>query len=134
MPSDQDLMAKILAEPATSKIADSLGISIEEYAARVLFYIKNPKADPQLNVLTPEQEKAAGVPSMAEAVTFINKLHSGEIPLEGEHERTRFAGFDDDEKSAVNAAGGTAKREAPKAAPTTAPSGPVVAKRGLSKK
>ncbi len=133
-PSDEALLARILAEEATGQIADSLGLPPEEYAARVLHYMKNPTADPIVTVMTPEQEKAAGVPSMAESLEFLDKLASGEIPLGNEHEQSRFAGFDDDEKSAATSTGGPQKTTAPKvpaASPTTAP---VVAKRGLSKK
>ena len=125
MPTDDQLLAKILAEPATQTIAESLGLPPEEYAKRVLFYLKNPKAQPQLSVMTPEQENAAGVPSVAESLAFVDKLISGEIPLGNEHEQTRYAGFGEEEKSAVSAAGGRSKTAAQRAPPmpgeTTAP-------------
>ena len=57
MPTDEALLAKILAEPATQQIAESLGLDPTEYAKRVLLYVKNPKADVPLTVLTPAQEK-----------------------------------------------------------------------------
>ena len=133
MRSDEDLIARILEDEETTKIADALGIDPADYAARVLFYVKNPQAEPQLDIMTPEQERAAGVPTMAESLGFLDKLQSGEIPLDAEHETTRFAGFDDDEKSAATAAGNTAKKQAPKQQPTTTSAAPVAPKRGLKK-
>lgn len=115
--SDEDVLRKILAEDATHKIADSLGMEPEEYAKRVLFYIRNPKAQPQLNVLSPAAEKAAGVPSVDECLDYVDKLASGEIPMGDEHERTRFAGFGDDEKSGITAVGGKKKLGAERAPP-----------------
>lgn len=135
MPTDEELIARILEDKETHVIAESLGLDAGEYAARVLFYLKNPKADPQLTLLTPEQEKAAGVPSPAEVMDFARKMESGEIDTGPAHNRSQFAGFDDEEKSAITAAGGQAKKEAPKAESSgLKPAPPVVAKRGLAKK
>jgi hypothetical protein len=117
MPTDEALLAKILAEPATTQIAESLGLDPTEYAKRVLFYAKNPKAEVQLTVLSPAQEKEAGVPSVEEAMAFVDGMISGDIPVGDEHTRTRFAGSDSGEKRVVNAAGGKAQRGPPKAPP-----------------
>jgi hypothetical protein len=117
MRSDADLMAKILAEPATEKIASSLGLSVDEYAQRVLFFLKNPKAEPQLTVMTPQEEKQAGVPSVDDAMAYVDGMLSGEIPMGDEHLRTRFAGFDDDERDAVTATGARRPRGPAKAPP-----------------
>ncbi len=135
MPSDEELIARILEDKETHVIADSLGIDAGDYAARVLFYMRNPNADPQLTLLTPEQERAAGVPSPQETMAFARKLESGEIDVGPAHNKTQFAGFDDEEKSAITAAGGQSKKEAPKAETSgLRPAPPVVAKRGLGKK
>jgi hypothetical protein len=117
MPTDEALLAKILAEPATKQIADSLGIDPAEYAKRVLFYVKNPKADVQLTVLTPAQEKEAGIPSVDDALAFVDGMISGDIPVGDEHARTRFAGSDAGEKKTLNAAGAKAQRGPQKAPP-----------------
>jgi hypothetical protein len=117
MATDEALIAKILAEPATQKIADSLGIAVEDYAKRVLFFIRNPKAELELNVMTPQQEKEEGVPSVDDALAYVDGMLSGEIPVGDEHQRTRFAGFDDDERTAATAAGVQRKRGPAKAPP-----------------
>jgi hypothetical protein len=117
MPTDEVLLAKILAEPATLQIAESLGLDPTEYARRVLFYAKNPKADVQLTVLSPAQEKAAGIPSVDDAMAFVDGMIAGDIPVGDEHTRTRFAGSDADEKKTLSAAGGTAQRGPQKAPP-----------------
>jgi hypothetical protein len=117
MATDEALLAKILAEKATHQIAEALGLPPEEYAKRVLFFVRNPKAEPQLNVLTPQQEREAGIPSVEDALDYVDKLASGEIPMGDEHLRTRFAGFDGDEKSAVTATGATPKKGPQRAPP-----------------
>ena len=117
MPTDEALLAKILAEPATQQIAESLGLDPNEYAKRVLLYVKNPKADVPLTVLTPAQEKEAGIPSVDDAMTFVDGMLSGDIPVGDEHARTRFAGSDADEKKSTNAAGGKTQRGPHKAPP-----------------
>ena len=117
MPTDEALLAKILAEPATLQIAESLGLEPTEYAKRVLCYVKNTKADVPLTVLTPAQEKEAGIPSVDDAMAFVDGMLSGDIPVGDEHARTRFAGSDGDEKKSMNAAGGKAQRGPPKAPP-----------------
>ena len=117
MPTDEALLAKILAEPATLQIAESLGLDPTEYAKRVLFYAKNPKADVQLTVMSPTQEKEAGVPSVDDALAFVDGMLSGDIPVGDEHTRTRFAGSDAAEKKTMNAAGGKAQRGPQKAPP-----------------
>lgn len=133
--TDEQLLARILEDPETEEIASTLGLDAADYAARVLFYLKNPGADPQLDIMTPADEKAAGMPSVAETVQWLQKVESGEIPMEGEH-HTHFAGFGDDEKSAVTAAGGSIEKKAPRAEETSPHGSPAPAgapKRGLKK-
>ena len=111
-PTDEELIARILEVPETTKIAESLGLEPEDYAARVLFYHRNPKADPQLEVMDAMQEKEAGMPSKADCVSFLQKIDSGEISLDPESHQTRYTGFDDDEKSAATMTGGQRRRGA----------------------
>ena len=68
-------------------------------------------------MLTPAQEKEAGIPSVDDAMAFVDGMLSGDIPVGDEHARTRFAGSDGDEKKSMNAAGGKAQRGPPKAPP-----------------
>lgn len=101
--NDEDLMARILQDAETTTIAESLGIEPADYAARVLHYIRNPNADPQLTLMDAAAEREAGMPSAAECVDFLNRVEAAGI--DGEHATTRFAGFDDDEKSAASLTG-----------------------------
>lgn len=110
-PTDEELIARILEQPETSQIAESLGLSAEDYAARVLFYAKNPEAQPQIETMDPLEEQANGMPSVGECVKFLEKIDSGEISMDPESHQTRFAGFDDEEKSAVTATGGQRMRK-----------------------
>jgi hypothetical protein len=114
MPTDDALLARILAEPATTKIAESLGLEPVDYAKRVLFYAKNPHADVQVTVMSPAEERAAGVP---DAMAFVDGMLSGEIPVGDEHARTRFAGSDAAEKKTMTAAGSKAAPRGPQKAP-----------------
>jgi hypothetical protein len=133
LPPDGELLARILQDPETGQIAESLGLEPVDYAARVLHYLKNPNAQPQMQVMTPEQEREAGMPSTGDVVKFFEDIDSGAISLEGEHEKTRYAGFDDDEKSAVTVAGGNAVKRAPAPAPSVAAAPAAAPKRGLKK-
>ena len=108
--SDADLIARILEDAETTKIAAALGLEPEDYAKRVLFYLRNPKADPQLQFMSPADAEAAGMPSMNDCKVFLEKLESGEISLDGDHASTRFAGFDSREKSAANLTGGKSRK------------------------
>ena len=46
--SDDDLLARILQDAETTTIADALGLEPADYAARVMHYIRNPNAEPQI--------------------------------------------------------------------------------------
>ncbi len=107
--SDADLIARILEDKETFKIADALGLDAEDYAKRVLFYLRNPKADPQLQFMSEADAAAAGLPSMEDCKGFLEKIESGEISLDGDHSTTRFAGSDAKEKNATNLTGARKK-------------------------
>ena len=116
--SDADLIARILEDAETITIAEALGLEPAEYAARVLHYIRNPNADPQLTLMDAAAEKEAGMPSAAECVGFLERVEAA--GLDGDHATTRFAGFDDDEKSAASLTGGRHKKGAAAAPPLPA--------------
>jgi hypothetical protein len=109
--TDDELLARILEEPDILRLADTLGLEPEDYAKRVLFYMRNPNAEPQLTVLTPEAAKEAGVPSVEECLAFGKKLESGEISFEPDHMNSQFAGFEDKEKSITNLTGAKLKKD-----------------------
>ncbi len=103
--TDAQLIERILEDKETHQIAEALGLEPQDYAARVLHYIRNPKAEPQLQFMDAQQEKEAGMPSLADTIAFMEQVAEGE-----EHERTAFTGFDDDEKSAATVTGAKPKR------------------------
>lgn len=126
--SDEALLARILAQPETRAIAESLGMRPEDYAARVLHYARHPQAEPQLEMMSEEEARAAGMPSVAECVRFLEDTVS---ELE-RSEQAHFAGFDDDEKSSATLTGASAIKRAPRAAaPAPAPSPGGAPRRGL---
>lgn len=52
-PMDPAVIKKrVLEEPATAKIADELGISVDEYADQVVHFLMNPDAEPDLAVMS----------------------------------------------------------------------------------
>lgn len=112
--TDEQLIARILEDAETAIIAEALGLEPADYAARVLHYIRNPNADPQLEIMDAQAEKEAGMPSVGEVRQFLEKMEEGD-----EHEQTKFAGFDDDEKSAATLTGG--RKKGPQAAPPLPP-------------
>jgi hypothetical protein len=113
--TDDQIIARILEDAETTIIAEALGLEPADYAARVLHYIRNPNADPQLDVMDAAAEKEAGMPSVAECRQFLEKLEDGD-----EHEQTKFTGFDEDEKSAATLTG-TGRKKGPQAAPPLPP-------------
>lgn len=110
----EEILAKILSQPETQEIASSLGMDVADYAERVLHYVMHPDAEPQVELLSDEDARAAGMPSAEECVDWLQRIESGEIDVTPEEQRTRFAGFDDDERSSVTLTGGAPQKRAPK--------------------
>lgn len=126
--SDEALLAHILAQPETQQIAASLGMRAQDYAARVLYYARHPQAEPQLEMMSEEEAKAAGLPSIGECVRFLEDAVSELQRAETAH----FAGFDDDEKSSASLTGAALAKRAPRAsAPAPGPAGGGAPRRGL---
>lgn len=50
-PESEALRKKILADPNTAKIAENLGVPLEDYVNQVLHFALNPKAEPQVYVV-----------------------------------------------------------------------------------
>lgn len=85
-------------------------MEVEDYAQRVLFYVRNPGKEPVLELMSDEAAREAGMPSPEECAGLLEKaIHDAE----GE-EKAHYAGFDDDEKSAATTTGGTGKKQAPR--------------------
>lgn len=108
--SDQEILAKVIAQPESEQIAESLGMNVEDYAKRVLFYVRNPKQQPVVEVMSDEEAREAGMPSAAECVLLLDRA----IDDAEREEQAHYAGFDDDEKSAATTTGGSAKKRAPR--------------------
>lgn len=108
--SDRQILAKVIAQPESAQIAESLGMELEDYAQRVLFYVRNPKQQPMIEVMSDDEAREAGMPSPEECAATLGKI----IDDVDREEHARYAGFDDDEKSAATTTGGTTKKRAPK--------------------
>lgn len=74
---------KLLEAPETKEIAEALGVELEAYVDRVLFYAKNPDVDPEFNVVPDEDLVEAGVdvPSVSEVTAWFEGVASGEIEI-----------------------------------------------------
>lgn len=108
--SDDEILAKVKGQPETLQIAESLGMSVDDYAKRVLFYVRNPGKEPMVQVMSDEAAREAGMPTAAECAEFLEAAVEDMEKQENAH----YAGFDDDEKSAATTTGGVAKKRAPK--------------------
>lgn len=91
MPQARDpeaLRKKILDDPNTARIAEELGVPLEEYVEQVLFYAMNPQAEPQLYVVEDADLRAMGVePPDPDA---MGKYLIEAVTLAEAHEKTEF--------------------------------------------
>lgn len=108
--SDQEILAKVVAQPESEQIAESLGINVEDYAKRVLFYLRHPNQQPVVEIMSDDEAREAGMPLAAECVLLLDRA----IEEAEREEQAHYAGFDDDEKSAATTTGGSAKKRAPR--------------------
>ena len=109
--SDDEILAKLKSDPATHELAENLGMSVDDYAQKVLFYIRHPQAQPQIEVMSDEDAREAGMPSVAECVSFLGAAVKEELAKE----EAKFAGFDDDEKEQTKSTGSSVTlKRAPK--------------------
>ena len=69
------LRAKVIADPNTRKIAESCEVPFEDYVEQVMMYLANPNLEPQINLMSDADLKAAGVPvpDMNEVAAFIGE-------------------------------------------------------------
>lgn len=108
--SDAQILEKVLAQPETAQLAATLGMSVDNYAKMVVHYIRNPEAEPELELMSDEDARKAGMPSTEDCVTFLERAVDDELKKDS----ARFAGFDDDERSASSLTGGSAPKVAPR--------------------
>ncbi len=69
------LKAKILADPNTKKIAESLKMPFDEYVAMVLKFAANPNLDPTVTIVPDEELRAAGIdpPQLKDVKAFFDE-------------------------------------------------------------
>ncbi|MBJ6760856.1 hypothetical protein JGU66_08780 [Myxococcaceae bacterium JPH2] len=74
--------AELLKDPETKRIADAVGMKLEDYVELVLDYAQDKDKEPELNVVSDEQAKAAGFPvhSVEEVGEFFVAAVKGELP------------------------------------------------------
>ncbi len=70
-------------DPNTHAIAKGLGVDVEEYIDKVIYYAQNPDADPQMSVLPDEElaEAGANVATEREVLGWFKKVADGEVDL-----------------------------------------------------
>jgi hypothetical protein len=104
----KEVLAKVLSQPETAEIAKTLGLDVNDYAELVVHYALHPDEEIDLHVMDEAQAKAAGMPSPAECVAYLQK-----IDATPDTEVTHFAGYDDEERSSVTLTGMSAPKRAP---------------------
>lgn len=114
--SDDEVLGKILAQEETRAIADSLGLEPTEYAQRVLHYLRNPDKAPDIQLMTDDEAREAGMPTVQDCVDFLDKAVSDEL----KRDEAQFDESGDDEKSSVTLTGGDIRKKAPRS-PMTRP-------------
>ncbi|MCP4501614.1 MAG: hypothetical protein GY822_16775 [Deltaproteobacteria bacterium] len=76
--------AELREDEETKKIAETLGLGLDEYIAMVMEYVKDPKKEPELEVY--DEEELAGAigekpATVKEIEDWLDKVESGEIDL-----------------------------------------------------
>lgn len=79
MPTNEELeriAAKVMADPNTAKIAEQLGVPLEEYVQSVVTFIADPKAEPEFVTISDENLKKMGAPppSIEEMTAYVQGL------------------------------------------------------------
>lgn len=102
----EEVRAELMESQETKQIAEQLGLSLEDYVAKVLEYYQQPEKEPQVYVASEEQLRAAGFepPSQKEAMEWLEKVQRGEIDLRPDHlkdgykkaEKPKVAGIGED--------------------------------------
>ena len=79
MPSPQEVEAQkriVLDDPNTAKIASTLGLTKEEYVAKVFKYLENPNLDPVVQVMTDDELRSMGYKpvDVKEVADYLNDI------------------------------------------------------------
>lgn len=130
----EEIVAKVRAQPETAQIAASLGLELDDYVELVAHYALNPDEPVELQAISDEDAKAAGVPTLQETVGWVEQVASGAIDVTPAEERTRFED-DDIEKDAITLTGAKRVVRAPPSMEQSSPALPAGPRpsRGLKK-
>jgi hypothetical protein len=87
-PSPEAIRSRLLQDPNTPKLAEQLGVPLEEYVQQVMYFVQNPHEEPQLLVVEDEDLRAMGhEPPSAEA---LDRILDEAVALADLTERTDF--------------------------------------------
>jgi hypothetical protein len=79
----ESIRAELMANPDSKWMADKFGISLEDYVAKVLEYVKDPNKQPMLYIADEAQLKAAGedIPTTEDIKKWMEGIASGQIDV-----------------------------------------------------
>ena len=106
-------------DPNTATIAKALGVDIETYIDKVLYYAQRPEEDAQVTVLSPGEiaDLGGSVPSPAVVNQWFEAVEKGEIsltPVTGTHHATEYSAAPEAHEVVRRAAGVQVSKAAPK--------------------
>jgi hypothetical protein len=71
-PSPEAIRSRLLEDPNTPKLAEQLGVPLEEYVKQVMHFVQNPHEEPQLLIVNDEDLRAMGYePPSAETLSRV---------------------------------------------------------------
>ncbi|MBI2378407.1 MAG: hypothetical protein HYV07_30695 [Deltaproteobacteria bacterium] len=70
-------------DPETTKMAEALGLTVDEFVEKVIGYAKNPDKEPELVVIDEEEaaEEGIDVPSVADVQRWLKDVENGKVPI-----------------------------------------------------
>ena len=100
--------AQLMENDEIKQLAETLGMELEDFVERVLFYGKNPDAEPQLHIIPDDEleELGADVPTMGEVMEWLRHVDSGKEDLTIVPERVTDSVSDDRTAEKMKAAAG----------------------------
>lgn len=108
---------RLLEDAETRKIAETLGMELEAYVERVLYYAQHREAEPELTVLEDEDgQPPEGVASVEEVEAWLEGVASGELVVERApaEESDAFSVTEEASERLQRAAGAQVERTAPR--------------------
>lgn len=90
---DEETLAGMVAYlPDVQEMAQTLGVDLEEYVGRLVYFLKHPDEEPVLALVDEKELKAAGLqaPSVDEVRAWFEKVNSGEIVVGVDLEKSGY--------------------------------------------